>query len=120
MRKIEQWERAISPRETGEVGRVYFVNIMAVFPNGIEWTRHTPITLNPDQGSTVEEMLKRSTQIPHTMKAQLLSQRYAENKLTGGLVYKVWISESPAPDNWGHEKQDSPVLFDAVGQPLRH
>lgn len=120
MRKINDWERAISPREQGEVGRVYFLNQMAVFKNGIEWTKHTSITLNPDQGSTIEQMLNRSQDIPGPMKAQLLAQRYAENRLTSGLVYKIWISDSPAPDNWGHEKQERPILFDAVGQPLRH
>lgn len=115
---IQDWERHISAREEGEVGRVYFVNVMARFPNGIEWTRHHPITLNPDQGSTVEQYLTRTQQVPHPMKAKLLSQRFAEERLTSGLIYKIWISESPAPDNWGHQKQDRPILYDSNGQPL--
>lgn len=117
--KVEQWERPISRSEKGEVGRVYFLNSKAIFPDGREWTRHTPITLNPDHGSTVEEMIRRSVEIPKKMKSDLLSHRSTESRLTSGLWMRFWIAEYPAPDSWGHEKQERPLLFDLNGQPLR-
>lgn len=116
--KIQDWERNISKSEKGEVGRVYFINCKAIFPDGNEWTRHWPITLNPDHGSTVEEMVKRHDEIPGPMKSELLSHRRAEARLSSGLVYRLWVSDSPAPDSWGAEKQVKPILFDQNGNPM--
>lgn len=66
------WEQPISVHETGEVGRVYYLNTKLTLIDGEEWTRTTEFTLNPDYGSTVEEMLKRTKEIPNQMKDQLL------------------------------------------------
>lgn len=116
--KVKDWERHISPRETGEVGRVYFLNCRMIFKNGKEWTRHWQLTLNPDQGSTVEGYLKNAIEVPPDMRSELLTFRHVEKRLTGGSVYKLWISDDPAPDTWGIERQERPLLFDLNGQPI--
>ena len=54
----------------GEVGRVYYINTKLTLIDGEEWTRSSEFTLNPDYGSTVEEMLKRTNEIPNQMKDQ--------------------------------------------------
>ena len=55
------WEQPISVHERGELGRVYYLNTKLTLIDGEEWTRHTEFTLNPDYGSTIEEMLKRTS-----------------------------------------------------------
>lgn len=121
------WEQPISVHETGEVGRVYYLNTKLTLIDGEEWTRTTEFTLNPDYGSTVEEMLKRTNEIPNQMKDQLLRKRFSENKLTSGLVYKVWISDYPAPRYWAptqreieqrKKAQGKAVLYNANGSVL--
>jgi hypothetical protein len=119
------WQTPISKHEKGEVGRVYYLNQMVILKSGEEWTQHTPMTLNPDRGGTVELYLKKSVDVPQPLKASLLSQRKAEAKLSSGLVVRYWISDYPAPEYWAPtdaqkaaklKSEDKPVLFNAQGR----
>jgi hypothetical protein len=119
------WRTPISVHEKGEVGRVYYVNTMIIMKDGEEWTQHTPITLNPDQGSTIEGMLKRSKEIPKKMKDALLRHRVSEEYLTSGIVVRIWICDYPAPEYWNptdiqrREKaraENKAILYDHKGQ----
>lgn len=94
------WTKPISVHENGEVGRVYYLNFKLIFKNKDEWTRPMPLTLNPDQGSTLEEMITRSREIPQVMKDELLRHRKAEARLMSGTVLKMWFAEEPAPEWW--------------------
>lgn len=127
------WEKAISKSERGEVGRVYFINTMMISPDGNhKETNHHPFTLNPDQGSTIERHLKMSTDLPGPIKANLLSYRTAEAKLSSGAVIRIWIAEEGAPDTKAlrqseleiaerrrqKELKERPVLYKADGSRL--
>ena len=93
------WEKAISRTESGEVGRVYFINTMMISPKGdLKQTNNHPFTLNPDYGSTIERHLTMSTDLPGPIKAELLAHRKAEARLTSGAIIKIWIAEEAAPD----------------------
>jgi hypothetical protein len=94
------WIKPMSKSDRGESGRVYYINSMCIFISGEEWTKATPFTLNPEHGSTIEEMLKKSSEIPIPMKRELLEKRYTEQRLSNGICIKFWISEEPAPEWW--------------------
>lgn len=98
--KVKDWERHIHKNEKGEVGRVYFLNIKLTFPNGKYMTKGSPFTLNPDHGSTVEKMLRKSKEIPRHMKKDLLDNRFSDARLSNGSVLSLWISTEEAPDNF--------------------
>ena len=121
------WQNPVRRSDEGEVGRVYYLNTRLVWKLGEEWTRNIHFTLNPEFGSTIEAMIKRSKEIPHPMKADLLSKRLAEAKLSSGHVLTLWISEDPAPEYWEPtdsqkiqkaKQTDRPVLFGADGRVL--
>ena len=120
------WRTPIPKPEKGEVGRVYYLNTMIIMKTGEEWTKHTLLTLNPDQGSTVEGMLKRSLEIPRDMKDDLLRKRITEQRLTSGILLRMWLSDYPAPEWWNpsdiqrREKarlEGRPVILDQHGRP---
>lgn len=105
------WRQAISKSEKGELGKVYYFNIVLVWPDGDEWTMAQPFTINTLAGKDIEKVLKDSPEIPQTMKAHLLSQRKAEATLSNGSFMKIIISESPAPKNWDRPKQKSNLIL---------
>lgn len=122
------WQTPISVHERGEVGRVYYINTKLTLPNGEEWTKHAEFTLNPDYGSTIEEMLKRSTEMPNVMKDSLLRRRVCEAKLSSGAILKVWLCDYPAPKYWAptqievmakKKAEEKPILFDATGNVIQ-
>ncbi len=118
------WEKAISKTESGEVGRVYFINTMMISPDGnVRQTNHHPFTLNPDQGSTIERHLTMSTDLPGPFKAELLAHRTAEAKLTSGAVIKIWIAEEAAPDSKAlaeaeHEREERRKAAERASRPV--
>lgn len=115
------WRTPIRKSDRGEVGRVYYLNQMAILPDGRELTRASLITLNPDQGNTVEEVIKRATQVPGPMKADLLKKRETEARLTSGAILRIWISDYEAPNNWDEpsvNKRPSSSLLDHNGNPI--
>ena len=122
---MEEWRKPISRSERGEVGRVYYFNIMAILKNGEEWTKANPLTLNPDQDVTIEKAIRATSEVPRDLKEQLLNKRLAESKLTSGIVMRYWISEAPAPEwwnptdeqrKWKYLKENRPVLYNASGE----
>lgn len=103
----KHWEKAIAKTETGEVGRVYFINTMMISSKGdLKETNNHPFTLNPDHGSTIERMLRMSCDLPGPIKSELLSHRTCEVKLTGGAIMRIWIAEEAAPDTQKLRQED--------------
>lgn len=118
------WLKPLRKEDPGEVGRVYYVNTKCIFKDNEEWTKNDPFTINPENGITIEDTLKNSTDIPHTMKADLIAKRYTEQRLTSGIYLKIWISEEAAPEWWSptpkqiYEKtmrEAKPLLYGANG-----
>ena len=91
------WKQAIKVSEEGAVGQVYYINTELI-QEGLPPTYLTqPFTLNPDQGKSVEDVLKKSTEIPKDIRAQLLAKRKAETYLTNGAFIRMWLSEYQIP-----------------------
>lgn len=119
------WEKPLAKSDQGIVGQVYYINQKMIFKDGKEWTKNTPVTLNPKYGSTIERMLKMQADIPKQMKSDLLSFRSTEVKLSSGIILKIWISDEAAPGYWNptHEqmvqkqlKESGPMLYGADGR----
>lgn len=99
---MEEWRKPIKKTNYGEAGVVYYLNASREFKEfHLEWTMASPFTLNPLHGKTIEQMLKKSTAMPGFIKDNLLKRREAESLLSDGSIIKYWISEKPAPENWG-------------------
>ena len=101
----EVWKKPLPARDPGEVGRVYYINIEAIFDDNVRWSKGVPFTLNPEHGKTLEGVLLKSKEIPNVLKRKLIEKREAEMKINSGLL-KFYISDEQAPDTWGEERHD--------------
>jgi hypothetical protein len=102
----ESWKKTLAKHHPGEAGKVYFINLEAIFSDNVRWTRAVPFTLNPEHGKTLESVLLGSKEIPGPMKRKLIDKRVAE--LPGNkCLIKIYISEDQAPDTWGVERHEN-------------
>lgn len=116
----------ISKDLRGEPGMVYYFNIELVHSvemNGESkresWLKSQAFTLNPKFGNTIERNL-RKLNIPKVLKDGLISKRIAEMPVKSGRLFRIWISETQAPTNWGndsrrilneHKRRDSSIIL---------
>lgn len=101
----EAWKKPIKV-DNAEVGRVYYINMEAIFDDNTRWSRGAPFTVNPEHGKTLEGVLLGSKEIPNVIKRKLIDKAQAEMSINKGLI-KFFISEEQAPDTWGQEKHEN-------------
>lgn len=94
------WKTPVAKNDSGEVGKVYYLNLLLISKDEPDRTKPQPFTLNPTRGKDIEHMLKMSEEIPNVIKDQLMKNRKAEVRLTNGATMKLFFSETPAPDTW--------------------
>lgn len=99
---IESWKKPLKVKDA-EVGRVYFINMEAVFDDHKRWTKGTPFTVNPENGKTLESVIMTSQVIPNSFKRKLVEKSFAEMNINSGIL-RLYLSEDIAPDTWGQEQ----------------
>ena len=91
----EAWKKPLRKEDSGEVGRVYYINMEAIFDDKVRWSKGSPFTLNPERGKTLDGVLLGSKEIPNTLKRSLIDKRQAEMKINSGLlrfiISYIWI-----------------------------
>jgi hypothetical protein len=102
----EVWKKPLPKSNPGEVGRVYYINMEAIFDDNCRWSKGTAFTLNPERGKTLEGVLLKSAEIPRPIVRALIELRQAEMKINKGLL-RFYISDEQAPDTWGSERHEN-------------